>query len=69
MKLVTNWCDVLKRAWSVRLMILAMILSGLEVGLQFVSLPIPTGLSAAVAGLVTALAFGARIIAQKGLSE
>lgn len=73
MKLVADWRRVLRRAWSIRLMILAGILSGLEV---IFSLPDiadrldwPQGLFAALSGLTTAAAFVARIIAQNGVSD
>jgi hypothetical protein len=71
MRLVANWRDVLRRAWSIRLMLLAALLSGIEVALPLVgdALPIPPGAFAALAFLVTAGAFVARLVAQKGLSD
>jgi len=73
MNLVSNWRRVLKRAWSIRLMILAGILSGLEV---IFSLPDieerldwPQGIFAALSGLTTAAAFVARLIAQGNVNE
>lgn len=66
--LVHNWRDVLRRAWSVRLIIFAGFLSGLEVALPYmVALPIPTGVFAALSVIVTMGAFVARIVAQKDL--
>ena len=69
--LVSNWRDLVKRAWSIRLMILAGLMSGLEVALPFVEhlVPIPNGLFAVLAALTTAGAFVARLLAQKNLSE
>lgn len=69
--LVSNWRAVLARAWSIRLILLAGVLTGLEAVLTFVgsSLPIPPGLLALIACLVTGGAFVARLIAQKGISD
>lgn len=73
MKLVSDWKRVLRRAWSIRLLVLAGILSGLEV---IFSLPDiadrldwPQGIFAALSGLTTAAAFVARIIVQTGVSD
>ena len=68
MVLIANWRAVLRRAWSVRLIVLAAALSGLEVALPLFDTQIPQGLFAAISALVTALALIARFIAQKGLS-
>ena len=69
MKLLSDWRDVLKRAWSIRLIVLAGILSGLEVILPMVNDQFPRGLFAVVSLLVTAGAFIARIVAQKNLKD
>lgn len=71
MKLVARWREVLRYAWSVRLMIIAAILSGVEVALPLLdgSLPIPPGVFAALSGLTVAAAFVARLVAQKGISD
>lgn len=71
MRLVANWRDVLRRAWSIRLMLIAALLSGLEVALPLFGdmLPIPTGALAALSFIITAGAFAARLIAQQGLSD
>ena len=71
MALVWNWRAVLTRAWSVRLIVLAAILSGAEVALPMLDgiLPIPPGTFAAVAGFVSAGALLARITAQKDVPE
>ncbi|POO54480.1 hypothetical protein CPJ18_02015 [Agrobacterium rosae] len=69
--LVQNWRQVLKRAWSVRLMIIAAILSGLEVALPLIDgvVEIPPGVFAALSGLTVAGAFTARLLVQKGVSS
>ncbi|PYE89566.1 hypothetical protein [Phyllobacterium leguminum] len=71
MKLAPDWKRVLRRAWSVRLILLAGILSGVEVALPLIgdAHPIPTGVFAGVSLLVTAAAFVARIVAQKEFND
>lgn len=71
MKLLSNWRRVLRYAWSIRLLVLAGLLSGAEVALPFLDgyLPIPPRIFAALAGLATAAAFVARIVAQKDISH
>jgi hydrogenase/urease accessory protein HupE len=39
MTLIWNWKAVLKRAWSIRLIVVAAVLSGLEVALPLLDLP------------------------------
>lgn len=68
MHLVEDWRRVLKRAWSIRLLVLAGVLSGVEVVLSLpdiaARLDWPQGIFAALSGLTTAAAFVARIVAQ-----
>jgi len=70
-KLVDNWKHILRNAWSVRLMVIAAVLSGLEVALPF--LPdyvfIPHGIFAAFSGVLTAAAFAARLLAQRSMED
>ncbi|PSJ60735.1 hypothetical protein [Pseudaminobacter soli (ex Li et al. 2025)] len=70
MRLAPNWRAVLRHAWSVRLIALAALLSGLEVALPFLDgfLPIPTGVFAGLSALTTAAAFIARLVAQSKIS-
>lgn len=73
-KLAENWRLILKHAWSVRLMIVAALLSGIEVFIQVViafgiKLPIQSGLFAALAGLTTLAATIARFVAQEKLKD
>ncbi|MFK0685965.1 hypothetical protein SD208_16815 [Ochrobactrum sp. BD67] len=62
MKLIADWRRVLKHAWSVRLILFAGILSGLEVALPSIAdaYLIPTGAFAALSVLVTMTAFAMR---------
>ena len=68
MQLLANWKTILAKAWSVRLIILAVILSGIEVMLPLLQPALegtmPKGLFAALAGIASASALAARIIAQ-----
>ncbi|NLS19913.1 hypothetical protein HGP16_25575 [Rhizobium sp. P40RR-XXII] len=68
-KLVPEWGRVLRRAWSIRLIVVAGILSGCEVALpiidQFVT--IPRGTFAALTGLVTCGALISRLVVQENL--
>ena len=67
MQLLPDWAVVLRRAWSIRLMLLAGILSGAEVALPLLgdSLPIPDHAFAALSGLTVCAAFVARLVAQR----
>lgn len=69
MRFVSNWRAVLTRAWSVRFMILAAMLSGVEVAIPFLDgyLPIPQRTFAALAAISATLAFVARFVVQSGI--
>ena len=71
MILIPEWREVLRKAWSLRLMALAGLLSGLEVAMPYLDgiLPIPTGLFAAASGLIVAAAFVSRLVAQSSLRQ
>ena len=68
-KPLPNWRDIVRFAWSWRLMAVAVALSVLEVGLPFFSDKLPHGLFAALSGLITVGAMVARVVAQKRLSD
>jgi hypothetical protein len=61
-----DWGRVLRRAWSVRLMALAALLSGAEIALPILMVDLPRTLFAALTFLTVSAAFVARFIAQKG---
>lgn len=70
MRLIDDAHFVLTRAWSVRLILVAALLSGLEVVLSVltamsVNPGVPAGVFAAFSGLVTFAALIARFVAQK----
>ena len=67
MKIISNWREVLRRAWSARLMILAGILSGAEVALPYFTGAVPQGALAALSSVVVSAAFVARFLAQRNL--
>lgn len=70
MELTTNWRDIVAKAWSMRLIILAAVLSGFEVALPIMREAIeplglvPPGAFAGLSFLATAAAGIARIVAQ-----
>lgn len=65
MKLYENWREIVKKAWSIRLIVLAGMLTGCEVMLPIVSSTIPAGMFAGLSFVATTAAFIARLIAQK----
>ena len=67
MTLVKNWRAVLRKAWSLRLMLLAALLSAIEVALPLFVDAVPRGAFAAISALTVGAAFVARLIAQKGI--
>ena len=67
MHLVENWKSILKKAWSIRLILVAALLSGLEVILPYFVSNMPRGLFAMLSMLTTTGAFVARIVVQKEL--
>jgi hypothetical protein len=63
--LLSNWQEILKRAWSIRLILLAGLLTGIEAILPFFGKGVP-GLKVVTLVVVMA-AFVARLTAQKDL--
>lgn len=69
MRLVDEWRWLVQRAWSVRLLAIAAVLSGLEVCFSVMSAyqvqtVIPPGVFAVLSGLTTVAALIARFVAQ-----
>lgn len=62
-----DWKLILRHAWSVRLIVLAALLSGAEVLLPIIQpyLPVPPGVFAGLSFMATVAAFSARFMAQK----
>lgn len=67
MKLYENWKEILRRSWSLRFIILAGALSGIEVILPFFSEDIPRNIFAVLSFILVSAAFIARLVAQKGI--
>ena len=64
-----EWRTIVRKAWSVRLIIVAAILSGIEAVLPMFETSFPQGVFAAASGVVTACALLARVLAQKDVSD
>jgi len=69
MKIIPNAKEVLTKAWSVRLIVLAGVLSGVEVAAQLWLPDWPDGVLAAFSGAISAVALFARVAAQSDLEE
>lgn len=67
MRLKENWRDVIKKAWSIRFMLIAGILSGCEVALPLIGDRFEQGTFAALSFFFVAAAFVARLVAQKDI--
>jgi hypothetical protein len=68
MKLKPNWKEVVRKAWSVRFMVIAGILSGCEVALPLIGDAFPKNIFALLSFLFVSAAFVARLIAQKDVT-
>lgn len=67
--LIDNWRRVIRRAWSIRLAILAAVLSGAEVALPLFVDAFPRNVFAVASFLVAGAAALARIVAQPGIQN
>ncbi len=67
--LISNWKSVLRKAWSIRLIVLAGLLSAAEIVLPMFADAIPRGVFAVLTMLTVAGAFVSRIVAQKDLTD
>ena len=72
-QLIPNWDKVLKRAWSLKLIAIAGLFSGIEAALAILppewTIWMPAGFWPALTMAVTAAAFGARLVAQDSLKN
>lgn len=66
MRLDEEWRTILSKAWSVRFMVAAIILSAVDIFLPFI-VPITTLPLAGLSLACTLLALWSRIVAQKGV--
>lgn len=70
MNLITNWRQVLEKAWSVKFNIFATLFGALEVVVALVQPDgIPNGVFAGIAATISIAANVARIMAQKELTN
>ena len=71
MTLYSNWRVILRKAWSIRLMLLAGALSGIEalVTIYPDALHLERGTLAVIVPLIIAAALVARLVAQQDLPE
>jgi hypothetical protein len=69
MELIENWKLILKKAWSLRLLTAAAVLSGAESIAPFAQNYLPPRLFAATMFAIVCLAFAARLLAQKEVSD
>jgi hypothetical protein len=69
MKLANDWKYIIKKAWSIRLMIVAGILSGVEIIVPLFADNIPRNLFAGLSFLAVSGAFVARLVAQKDVPD
>lgn len=67
MTLLEDWKEILQKAWSIRFIVLAGVLSGIEVILPFFADAIPRGVFAILSFAAVSAAFVSRIVAQKDL--
>lgn len=70
MTLINDWKEIIRKAWSIRLILLAGMFSGLEVIIPYVPelFPqLPRGLFALLSLAATGGAFVTRILAQKNM--
>jgi hypothetical protein len=65
MKLYPNWKEILVKAWSIRFMLMAGVLSGIEVVLPLFHDSIPKNIFAALSMVFVTLAFVSRLVAQR----
>jgi hypothetical protein len=68
-KAVANWRQVLRWAWSVRLMVLAAVLSGVEIALPYFAESFPRLVFVGLSFLATVGAVVARFVAQEKVSQ
>lgn len=69
MKVASDWKLILKKAWSIRLMLLAGLLTGCEAILPLYQEAIPRGTFAVLSMLAIVGGMVARVVAQKGMGD
>jgi hypothetical protein len=69
LNLIPDWKIVARKAWSVRLMALASILSGCEAVLPYAEFVLPRGSFALLSFVIVTLALLARFVAQRDIQD
>lgn len=69
MNLIPDWKIVARKAWSVRFMALASILSGCEAVLPYAEFMLPRGSFALLSFVIVTLALLARFVAQRDIQD
>lgn len=69
MKLYDNWKEIVKKAWSIKFIIIAGLLSAVEVILPLFFDYLDRGVFAALSFFAVSAAFISRLTAQKDLNE
>lgn len=69
MNLIPDWKIVARKAWSVRLMALASVLSGCEAVLPYAEFMLPRGSFAMLSFVIVTLALLARFVAQRDIQD
>lgn len=69
MKLLDDWKIIFKKAWSIRLMILAGLLTGAEIVLPMFSHQIPQSMFATLSFACVSAALVARLVAQNAAKD
>ncbi len=69
MRFLTNWKKILKKAWSIKLILFAAFLSGVEVVLPLIDAAFPPGIFAVMSFMVAIAAFIARLVVQQEVAE
>lgn len=65
MQLYQNWKEILRKAWSIRFMVIAGILSGIEIVLPMFAEQFPRHVFAILSFFFVAAAFVSRLVAQR----
>ena len=65
MKLYDNWKEILRKAWSIRFMVIAAVLSGIEIVLPLFAEQFPRNTFAILSFVFVGAAFVSRIVAQR----
>lgn len=69
MNLLPDWKQLIKKAWSLRLIALSGLCIGVDAALPFLAPAHPSRAFSAMAGAFACFAFLARLVPQKGLTD